>query len=237
MITKRIFYVVYFADVFVQSCLDLIRYLAEWSEKTPAHITVRGPYSRRLHEKVEQSLDEQMAGIDIDVLGVSAFLNQRQNTVYLRCSASELSQVWHKPNYSFNPHLTLYDGNDRPFADELLAGLNLCAKQFAVKARGVDYIVSIKGERVLPTTRLSIEIACQRLGIIIDKDTSEHNHREARLEQILHVYQALQDYCTGANDSAPATIHDPAKPESRWLCEVSAEHLPPRPSGLSSVSH
>ena len=33
MTNKRLFYVVYFDDPYVQSCLDLIRYLAEWSEK------------------------------------------------------------------------------------------------------------------------------------------------------------------------------------------------------------
>jgi len=224
MINKRLYYVVYLADPFVQSCLDLIRYLAEWSEKTPAHITVRGPYARRLPEKVEHNINKQISGVNINVLGIAAFFENSQNTVYLRCSAPELSQVWYKPNYPFNPHLTLYDGNDRAFAEELLSGLNSCSKQFAVSARGVDYIVSIKGERVLPTTRLSIELAYRQLGISIDSDASKQNHRDIRLAQIFHVYCALQDYCTKVDGLVATTNNRSVNQELHHLREASAEH-------------
>ena len=226
MTKKRLFYVVYLADPFVQSCLDLIRYLAEWSEKTPAHITVRGPYDRRLPAKIEQEIDATMRGAKVDVLGVSAFLNQHQNTIYLRCSAPELSHVWYKPNYPFNPHLTLYDGDDRAFADDLLAGLNSVAGQFPMTARGVDYIVSIKGERVLPTTRLSIDLACKELKINIEKDASKHNLRDVRLSQIFRVYQALQNYCGKLNNSTYITDYDVVRTYQGRRCETSAVQTP-----------
>ncbi len=220
---NRLFYVVYLADPFVQSCLDLIRYLAEGAEKTPAHVTVRGPYARRLTEKVEQSINEQIAGIAIDVLGVSSFFENSQNTVYLRCSAPELNQVWDKPDYPFNPHLTLYDGSDRVFAGELLAELHSCSKPFSVTARGVNYLISTQGEQARPMTRLSIELACQHFGIKIDRDASKHNSRDSTMKQIIFVFHALQDYCTEAAGSAKTPIPNHRRSKLHSLCEISAD--------------
>ena len=154
-----------------------------------------------------------------------AFLNQNQNTVYLRCSSPELSQVWYKPNYPYNPHLTLYDGNDRGFANDLLAGLSSCTKRFTVNARGVDCMVSIKGERVLPTTRLSIELACEHLKIDVNNYVSQSNHLGIRIDPILRVYNALQNSCTKSDSTVFVSIHHLVQSELPHLHNISTEHL------------
>lgn len=53
-------------------------------------------------------------------MGPGVFFTTRQNTVYLLCESAGFHRVWHKPGRSYQPHMTLYDGSSRQYAQRLL---------------------------------------------------------------------------------------------------------------------
>jgi len=113
--------VIYFDPPSVQGCLDTIVYLANPDEKNSAHLTIRGPSD----DKPDiETINQQLSGTELSVLGAASFFEGNQNTVFLRCDSLLLPTVWHKPNYAYNPHITLYDGPSRSFAERLVAILN-----------------------------------------------------------------------------------------------------------------
>jgi hypothetical protein len=117
----RVFYVVYIEDGPVASSIDAIRLLSNPLEKRRAHITVRGPYTRRLTTSTIERMNQRLRGKSVRVTGASSFFGERQNTVFLSCSAPWLRDLWEKPQYpAFNPHITVYDGDSRLFAEGLL---------------------------------------------------------------------------------------------------------------------
>ena len=114
---SRTFYVLYVPDGPIAACIDAIRVLANPAEKHRAHITVRGPYQRG--GKKFDNINRIVEGSAINIHGSGNFFNSGQNTVYLRCESPQLEAVWDKPDYGFNPHITLYDGSSLEFAKNL----------------------------------------------------------------------------------------------------------------------
>ena len=113
----RTFQVLYVPDGLLASCIDAIRVLANPPEKHRAHITVRGPYPRR--ENRSQKVSRYVEGSEILIRGAGNFFDSGQNTIYLRCLSPGLKTVWDKPDYEYNPHITLYDGPSLEFAKKL----------------------------------------------------------------------------------------------------------------------
>ena len=105
---SRMFHVLYVPDGLIADCIDAIRVLAHPSEKHRAHITVRGPYQRASNRL--DSVNRSIESSEINIDGSGNFFESGQNTVYLRCRSPNLESVWYKPDYGFNPHITLYDG-------------------------------------------------------------------------------------------------------------------------------
>lgn len=126
--TKRIFYVVYFDDPRLQASLDTIRFIANPNEKTPAHITLRGPYSQLYNVR---GLERKIHGAEVMADGAEGFFRKGQNTVFIRCFSEKFQEVWKKSDFPFNPHITIYDGSSRRFAKMLLDRL----VQFPIKFR------------------------------------------------------------------------------------------------------
>lgn len=143
---ERWFNFVYFADRSVQSWLDAIVFFADPTEKNAAHITLRGPFSSY---KKAARIPKDITGTEVSVLGVGTFFAEGQNTVFLHCGSERLRKYWYKPDYSFNPHITLYDGPSRHFAERVLS---VCSKYrlfMELEAGGVDVVKSVKGQRSL----------------------------------------------------------------------------------------
>ena len=118
---RKVFYVVYFRDRRLQYSLDAMRFIANPSEKNYAHITVRGPYQQRYNLR---GMDRMIDGTEVFAHGVGSFFGYSQNTVFIKCHSEILRDVWQKTDYGFNPHVTIYDGNSRKFAEMLLGRLN-----------------------------------------------------------------------------------------------------------------
>ncbi len=114
---SKTFHVLYLPDGLVSGCIDAIRLLANPAEKYRAHITIRGPYQRGMNPSL--SFNRFVEGFEFNINGPGNFFEFGQNTVYLKCTSSKLKDAWYKPDYGFNPHITLYDGDSHEFAERL----------------------------------------------------------------------------------------------------------------------
>jgi hypothetical protein len=117
MTGTRVFYVVLFDDEMTQKTLDAIRFVCSPQVKHRAHITVRGPYRRRYQFSTST---KELSKTEIEIDGPGAFFENQQNTVFLSCRSSALRDAWFKPDFDYAPHVTLYDGDSRSFAERLL---------------------------------------------------------------------------------------------------------------------
>src|SRR5437764_15252189 len=102
----RIFYAAYLLEEPYATLINAIRLLCEPSEKHLAHLTIRGPYDEPLPAAEVDEINKSIRGASIHVLG-GTFFDPTQSTVYLACSASYLPLVWDKPDYDYQPHITL----------------------------------------------------------------------------------------------------------------------------------
>jgi hypothetical protein len=136
----RVFYVLFVADPHLRTALDAIRFLYDPLTRHSAHVTVRGPYRQRINASRLSSSIEQTT---VTLYDVSHFFEERgQHTVFFDVAAEGLDRVWSKPDYAFDPHLTLYDGRSRRDALELYQ----IAKRFRIaiqfQARGLEPLIS-----------------------------------------------------------------------------------------------
>ena len=117
---KRILYVIYVNSGLVGACLDFLRILASPDAKRYSHVTVRGPYEVSLDRNELKALNTHIVSNSIYLDGTGNFFGEGQNTVFFSCSGPYLRKIWHKPEFrDFNPHVTVYDGEDVEFARSL----------------------------------------------------------------------------------------------------------------------
>jgi len=142
----RLFYVLYPAAQPLRSILDAIRYLANPYEKECTHLTVRGPCSRHYQEKTLARLNQRICNSTIEIYDANAFWGERQNTIYLACRADDLKKVWHKPDYDYHPHITLYDGGSRALAELLLQIVKPLPQTLQFQAGNLCALQTFKGQ-------------------------------------------------------------------------------------------
>jgi hypothetical protein len=116
----RYFGVININDKNAQTFIDGIRLLCASKIKHKAHITLIGPKDSEEQIKFQKiRRNEQIVYIN----GIGNFFSEGQNTVYLKCDLDEGSQIKSmidKPDYgNETPHITLYDGDNRTFAENL----------------------------------------------------------------------------------------------------------------------
>lgn len=138
------FSVLYFDDADVQAFLDIMICLADPSEKNQAHVTLRGPFPTKSDAANYPAL---MHGTIVSVLGEGAFFQEHQSTVFLRCDSELIQQNWFKRGLGYQPHITIYDGKDRPFAKKLLSLLKGHRLFFAIRAGEILPTGSVSGQK------------------------------------------------------------------------------------------
>ncbi len=141
-----VFYVLYVQERPLGDCIDAIRFLCNPSEKQRAHITVRGPYQKRIDIG---SINRRLAGGIASIDGVGNFFGSQQNTVFFRCSAPKLRAVWQKSDFPFNPHITIYDGGSAEFAHRLYDLLSRYDYDLRFRADELEAIESKRGQKSL----------------------------------------------------------------------------------------
>jgi hypothetical protein len=148
----------------VKACLDALVYFANPREKDAAHITLRGPSTAR--NGLSQIAD-RIVGARISIVGADSFFEGSQNTVFLRCGADEIKKYWNKPEYPFNPHLTIYDGDSREFARSVLLILEKNRLFFEIVVGECRIVNSVPGQKSM---QLALEIEKKMIEEMTDED-------------------------------------------------------------------
>jgi len=129
--------VIAIGDEKLKECLNAIRLIGNPEEKHDAHLTVRGPYigKRGYHGRDSNSMLKQ--SYVVRVTSVDNFFEHHQNTVFFSCMAPNLKSAWWKPDYPYNPHITLYDGPSREFAEALYSLFRLYSFRINFESDGL----------------------------------------------------------------------------------------------------
>jgi hypothetical protein len=131
-------------DPEVSALIYGIRAIAMPSPPTSApHVTIRGPYSRPVPRDQLLRYRRLLSSHPVVLGGVGAFQSGDHSTVYLKVQHPNLRQIWWKPDYpikdfGFNPHVTLYEGDDAARAERLQSFL----RREDVKVLTSDFSVS-----------------------------------------------------------------------------------------------
>lgn len=139
-----LFYVIYLKDGIAVDCIEAIRLLSNPLERKAAHLTVRGPFPNKI--RLEDA-NKKLAGNKILLDGVDRFTSPTQNTVFLTCKATKIKKIWNKPEYPFNPHVTVYDGDSATFASELYDVLSRYTYRLGFQADKLTALITKSGTK------------------------------------------------------------------------------------------
>lgn len=86
------------------------------------HVTVRGPNKNKFKAEVIHNLYNKISDDSILIQSAGRFDNEHYQVVYIKVSSTNLYRIWRKPDYptekyGINPHITLYVGSDKKYAD------------------------------------------------------------------------------------------------------------------------
>ena len=137
----RYFIFLYPEDRAIQELLDLAVFLMNPDEKWRAHVTLAGPFGSARHLPRKTEFRRK-----VSIAGVGQFRSESQNTIFLTIGARDLEDFWNKPDYPFNPHLTIYDGPDSATADTLYVVLKEARMFFKFFVSKVHVVKSIRGQ-------------------------------------------------------------------------------------------
>jgi hypothetical protein len=137
------FYVLYPEDKRLRMLLNAIKFISDSTQRTEAHITIRGPYYKRgLTKKDIEKFSNIISGEVLHISNVENFFPYGQNTVYFKCDHnSKLEKIWKKFTYNdFKPHITMYDGDDSDFAIELYNVLSKNFSPYSYRVSALSYL-------------------------------------------------------------------------------------------------
>ena len=204
--SKRIFYVVYLDDVRLQAALDAIRFIANPAEKTRAHITVRGPYTKPIDT---EALRQKLCGMEVMADGIDSFLRENQNTVFIRCRSERLREIWQKKDFGFNPHITIYDGPSRDFALKLLERLSTLPNKFYFVIGQVTRLVTHKGQLTTSLREVFDEELTRRLlGRPLGISEIQRMPTDRRVALIELIARELPEFASSNNDRAALALEN-----------------------------
>jgi hypothetical protein len=166
--SSRYFLFMYPFEADVRGLLSLAIFALNPEEKWPAHVTVAGPFNSRPHAPAK--FDGKVPAF---CLGTGNFFRQNLSTVYLNIGVHNLRKIWRKPDFTGDPvpHLSLYNGKDRDFAENIFRELSPVRPYFSFSAVGLSVVKSVSGQSV-STLREQVDVS------LLDET------REMRLDQI-----------------------------------------------------
>lgn len=141
----RWFLFIFLQESRIRDYLNALIFLANPTEKLPAHITVGGPYNNRRRGRSPKL--EKYQGRRVAFIGAGNFFHDGQNTVFLRCGSDFLDEVWDKGAEYNTPHLTIYDGDSRSFAERLFNNIESFKMFFTARVGKVCLMQSLKGQK------------------------------------------------------------------------------------------
>lgn len=139
------FYGVYPSEKKTSRLFDLARLILQPDFSRKAHITLRGPYDKRPSRKSQWFKRHPDNAI---LTRPNTFFSERQNTVYLGVSIWDINDLSWKRDYPDSiPHMTIYDGNDRTLAWQVLQSLRKFHWQLEIELTPVIVLERKKGIR------------------------------------------------------------------------------------------
>lgn len=189
-----IIYAIKIKEPEISTILNLVKYLCAPNSKTEVHVSVRGPYKRKMDvEKIEE-LNKKIENTSIRIKEIGNFFLYNQNTVYLKCVSTSIQKVWDKKNYGFNPHLTLYDGDDINFAAQLYQVLNQIGINISFKASAlILYDTSKLDASTLLTLGIDTTILKEAIGLNLQLVDPAVYSTEEKLDLIKKCFIFLND--------------------------------------------
>lgn len=184
-------------------CLDLAIWVANPSERWPAHVTVAGPYKDR-----DSAPTKRVFSSKLHVEGVGNFFDSGRNTVFLKVNSPRLEVVWDKPDFGFNPHLTIYDGPDQDFARKLFSQLESISLRFWLSVTNLQLVTSVKGQSAF---NLDIAADWQVLEQVMRKAYLQHlpdDEDAAKCKTIAALLTVAMLSSTRAESGRELTIHE-----------------------------
>lgn len=202
---KQIFYVLHLTDTIFRDCLEAIRFLCDPLTKHPAHITVRGPYVKKISiDKINYKFSRTPVLID----GVDTFFDSGQNTVFFVCSCPELKTVWKKSDYPFNPHLTISDCGPRSFARRVFETVNKYQYRMHVGVTELKPLLSTKQANFSVSLTFNRDLISRILNHSVNPNDICNIAENERLEMIDRISQYLSKY----SNSRTITIEKSSRP-------------------------
>ncbi len=200
----NIFYALFVPEGPIKDCIDAIRYISSPTEKKPAHITVRGPYKEQIKKSQVEKLNYALKGNLIHVFHPGNFFeNEGQNTVFLNCTGTNLESVWKKKDYGYHPHITLYDGDDKNYAQELYDVLGNYHFDLSFVAEKLVMITRSKGQTSMELSFSLNSELFKLLGKNFSKDAQSINDmsKDKKLSLVSRIANNLQDLSLEATSS------------------------------------
>jgi hypothetical protein len=160
---KRYFLFLYPEEPPIRKLLDLAIFVLNPKEKHAAHVTLAGPYQSLRNVPRDTTFIRK-----VSLLGVGQFRSDWQNTVFLHVGAEDLRLFWDKPDFPYNPHLTLYDGEDGEFATRLYERLHQTRLFLKFHVSRVHVVEVIKGQGSMSLLQsLDFDVAPEMKGMSV----------------------------------------------------------------------
>ena len=107
----------------------LRREFSEGALNSNIHITIRGPYRKKITQETFEKCVKLLNNEPILIHGIGMFENPEEYVVYIKVSGDHLPEVCWKPDFpkktfGCNPHISLYRGTDKQLAKKALDFLN-----------------------------------------------------------------------------------------------------------------
>lgn len=195
MKTSVSFYVAYPANEQLRGLINSLKILADDKQRTEAHITVRGPYKKRLSQSDVEKFSRIVSGENLSILGVDNFFAFNQNTVFFKVDENEkLRKVWKKITYNdFKPHITIYDGDNIEYAIKLF---NVLRENFSPFQYRIEKLSWLKPKSIdeLKFFHLKSIFKYEIIERIINKSFSIETINNISNSERLEMIQDVADY-------------------------------------------
>jgi len=194
---KNFFYVVYPTNQELRDILNLLKVIADDKQRTEAHITIRGPYSKkRLNSNDIKRWSSTIRNEKINITNTDNFFAYDQNTVFYKCGENLLlRKVWKKFTYNdFRPHITIYNGNNKKYSYKIF---DLVAENFNPFIYEIDKLSWLEpkdfGRLQLYNliNVLNLQFLSEILGKTISKDKIKDLTKKQRLEYLKEIIAYL----------------------------------------------
>ena len=143
-------------------------------------------------------------GTNIEVTGVDAFFGPAQNTVFFAVKAPGLERTWHKPDFpDYRPHLTIYDGPSRHFAEQLYRRLKGLNPRFHFQASSLAPLITRKGQGSLDLrTAYDEDLVRDVTGKRVPAEDVPEMDEDERIDLIAELCSQLVEHRVQSPDAA-----------------------------------